>query len=224
MFNSFWILLILQFSISLIDAQVLLKDSNYSLRHYSEYNGDIPIVSQDVTLFSQAVEAIDDLICKDQYKLILSDLRNLSTWAVQFYDSSSKFPEGILAGSNYQLGNFDECLEIGGETRKTPHGIHGQYCLGEVHVHAPDSYLSKDGTLWEAFRPATKRHENPVEKLYLGVCVPAACKAKNVQSFIQRIMDITTSGSKLKLSSKVEEKSCYKTEPISVDNIDIIYL
>lgn len=44
------------------------------------------------------------------------------------WDSSVKTPSGILYGSMYQLGNFDECLKIVSPVR-------AQYCLAIVHAN-----------------------------------------------------------------------------------------
>lgn len=49
-------------------------------------------------------------------------------------DSSAKFPSGILVGSYYQLGNYDECIGIRySEGDLDIPQIKGQYCLAEVN-------------------------------------------------------------------------------------------
>lgn len=55
-------------------------------------------------------------------------------------DSSAKFPEGILSGSLYLLGNYDECISIRlyGEDQSFPR-IQGKYCLADV---TPNEYIS----------------------------------------------------------------------------------
>lgn len=48
-------------------------------------------------------------------------------------DSSAKFPEGMLSGNMYLLGNFDECISIrlNGEHLAVPR-IQGKYCVLDV--------------------------------------------------------------------------------------------
>jgi hypothetical protein len=42
-------------------------------------------------------------------------------------DSSAQQPGGVLFGNVYQLGNFDECLDVTGP-------VQSQYCLTEVRA------------------------------------------------------------------------------------------
>jgi hypothetical protein len=49
------------------------------------------------------------------------------------FDSSAKFPEGLLAGNQYQMGHYDECVEILVDTGERFGGqLKGQYCLAEI--------------------------------------------------------------------------------------------
>jgi hypothetical protein len=62
------------------------------------------------------------------------------------FDASAKFPVGLLAGSTYQMGHFDECLQVGSEiapTEVVPAAapVRGQYCLARLQVKPlPDTY------------------------------------------------------------------------------------
>lgn len=44
------------------------------------------------------------------------------------FDANTKFPSGLLAGNFYDLGNFDECLNV------TSTEVLGKYCLGTIPV------------------------------------------------------------------------------------------
>lgn len=61
---------------------------------------------------------------------------NLSFYLFIFFfsvlDSSTKLPDGILAGNTFQLGHFDECLSVGVLLPGTDRKLRGQYCLAEV--------------------------------------------------------------------------------------------
>jgi hypothetical protein len=49
------------------------------------------------------------------------------------FDSSAKFPVGLLAGNQYQMGHYDECVEILVDTGERFGGqLKGQYCLAEI--------------------------------------------------------------------------------------------
>lgn len=57
--------------------------------------------------------------------------------SVLVLDSFPKFPESILYGNFYQLGNFDECIEakssVKTENDISKNTITGQYCLADIH-------------------------------------------------------------------------------------------
>jgi len=49
------------------------------------------------------------------------------------FDSSAKFPVGLLAGNQYQMGHYDECVEILVDAGERFGGqLKGQYCLAEI--------------------------------------------------------------------------------------------
>ena len=49
------------------------------------------------------------------------------------FDSSAKFPVGLLAGNQYQMGHYDECIEILVNAGESSGGqLKGQYCLAEI--------------------------------------------------------------------------------------------
>jgi hypothetical protein len=52
------------------------------------------------------------------------------------FDSATKIPVGVLAGNQYQLGHYDECVEISVNTGERFGGtLRGQYCLAEIHFN-----------------------------------------------------------------------------------------
>lgn len=57
------------------------------------------------------------------------------------FDSSAKFPSGVLAGSHYNFGNFDQCLvtvlPIPGQN------IKGKYCLAKFQINPSNTDLKK---------------------------------------------------------------------------------
>lgn len=47
-------------------------------------------------------------------------------------DASTKIPQGLVNAETFQLGNYDECLEINLE-RKVDN-IYGKYCLAHLQI------------------------------------------------------------------------------------------
>ena len=72
-------------------------------------------------------------------------------------DSSAQQPGGVLFGSVYQLGNFDECLDVTGP-------VQSQYCLTKVtasvytdtHVDPHIQQYDPESSVWDEIKvPAT---------------------------------------------------------------------
>ncbi|XP_063992303.1 nose resistant to fluoxetine protein 6-like [Diachasmimorpha longicaudata] len=182
-----------------------------------------PIASRELALLAATIESIPGDTCRDHARMIIEGIQNLTTWAVRFYDASAKVPEGLLAGSTYELGNFDECIQIG-DADDAPPGLAGMYCLGDVDVHVPDELVRKKDTVWEMFRKPVKRYDESIRRMHWGICVPASCSSVDLQEVLQKVLEIASSGTKVTLRPIVDGKRCYKREELHVDTIDVIYL
>lgn len=210
------------FRIELNVSSVLQEDAQRQAPYASHSESSV-LLSREFKLFQQMIDAIYDDTCRDEYQSVLIGLRNLDRWAMKFYDATAKIPTGVLAGSVYQLGNFDECLNLGLDDG-APASIRGQYCLGEVDVKVPEIYLGKNGSIWEAFRDAKKRYQEPIRKLYWGICLPAGCMTKDIERVVQGVLDAAFNDSRLKLTVAMSEMSCYKDEIEAIGTPDIIYM
>lgn len=54
------------------------------------------------------------------------------------FDATSKFPSGILSGSTYGMGNYDECLKV-----KVPlknDSFSGKYCLATLKIELENDF------------------------------------------------------------------------------------
>lgn len=189
-----------------------------------EVNDGLPMFSRNLSLLLDTIESINNENCKKDANLIIKEIQNLTNWAVKFYDSSGKLPEGILSGSTYNFGNFDECIGIGSGDDDAPETIRGKYCLGNMRIQVPDNYLNKKNSIWPNFRNRSSRYDESISELHWGICVPASCQSEDIQDFIKKITDFTFSNSKLKLTPTIIEKQCYTKEQIPFDNVDFIYL
>lgn len=83
------------------------------------------------------------------------------------FDSAAKMPVGLLAGNQYQLGHYDECVEISVDAGERFGGtLKGQYCLAEIQFNSSFSSRSDPYTLnydprtsaWEKITVRTKEN------------------------------------------------------------------
>lgn len=59
----------------------------------------------------------------------------MKTSFIIVFDATTKFPSGVLYGSAYDFGNFDECLDV-----RVPYQneqFSGQYCMAKFTVESP---------------------------------------------------------------------------------------
>jgi hypothetical protein len=64
------------------------------------------------------------------------------------FDSAAKFPVGVLAGNQYQMGHYDECVEISVDAGERFGGtLKGQYCLAEIQFNSSFSSQTDPYTL-----------------------------------------------------------------------------
>ncbi|XP_034933564.1 nose resistant to fluoxetine protein 6-like [Chelonus insularis] len=181
--------------------------------------------------FEFLLEGIEDQECRDQVKLVIFGLKNFTKWAFEFYDASAKIPDGILSGSIYQLGNFDECVKVEDESVI---GFSRKYCLSEVTLEKRGNHSDGSGvSVWDEFnsRPGNDREKSHrdsdlIEKLFYGVCVPVSCDVGDVERVLDKIINHTLNvyGVDLKSRSLVDKEKCYKNQTINIDTYDIAYL
>lgn len=83
------------------------------------------------------------------------------------WDASAKQAVGLLSGNRYQLGDFDECLQV-------VKPIKAQYCLVDIKIDVPYQYSYAD--------PLTREYD-PLLPAWLKIYVSwihffSACKLK----------------------------------------------
>lgn len=62
------------------------------------------------------------------------------------FDATSKFPSGILVGSTYEMGNFDECIQI--QVYHDDEEFSGKYCLTTLKLEPPRTGIQKNEDLY----------------------------------------------------------------------------
>ena len=127
------------------------------------------------------------------------------------YDATAKLPSGLLNGNVNQFGDFDECIGIQGNE-----GIQGQYCLAYLQLSIDESrpdlkYLHRLLHSHYAFRSNITDPGHRVPRFTVvnwGVCAPASCSFKDVETSIRDIVTKHTSQTGLKVTVKVNEEMC----------------
>lgn len=83
------------------------------------------------------------------------------------FDSSSKFPSGVLSGSSYDFGNFDECIEV-----KVPlendEEISGKYCMAQFHIDPPNLGGNDKGYVFNFYNGGNSFNVSTWEKILVS--------------------------------------------------------
>lgn len=98
------------------------------------------------------------------------------------WDSNGHFPSGLLTGTFFEPGNYDQCLDIQHEN------INGKYCLLEFKVPNPVYKVTLNGTKWNDMENAVNfitRFEN-FSRIANGICLPSTCSDKELEVIIPR--------------------------------------
>ncbi|KAL5241672.1 hypothetical protein ACI65C_009082 [Semiaphis heraclei] len=150
-------------------------------------------------LFYQAlanftVRHIGSSECRKDVELYDNNLRNYTSWAVRMSESWNRYPVGILAGNKYQMGVYDECVDV-------LRPIRGQYCLSEIKLFPPsgknygfnrtknlddfgNNHAWKTILGWSDYQDQVQRNS-----LNLGICIPNSCTAADLQTSLQNELD-----------------------------------
>ncbi|XP_040172754.1 nose resistant to fluoxetine protein 6-like [Anopheles arabiensis] len=124
--------------------------------------------------------------CDRELLALVAGVQAKEFWAVKLLDSWGKWPAGIFAGNLYELGHYDECIDLRHDYGGSPamDTLRGRYCF--LTVPLAGLLPSKRPT------PPTQRimpgtSGGPLAA-HLGVCIPAACSAEQFQQFLTRIV------------------------------------
>ncbi|KPJ10531.1 Nose resistant to fluoxetine protein 6 [Papilio machaon] len=176
-----------------------------SIEESPDYASSV-VLASDLLSLTTAVANVKERACREQGYKFLDGLLQNKRWALKMFDASAKSPQGLLFGSSYHLGNFDECVGI--DDRGEKGGIvEGEYCLATIK--------------WRRGEEAKKERFGRGETLRWAVCVPSSCSARAVSRFVGDVLTHTVGNGTAVI---VTERDCYARRPISVDTMDISYL
>ncbi|KAK3918650.1 Nose resistant to fluoxetine protein 6 [Frankliniella fusca] len=159
-------------------------------------------------------------------------LANRTLWAMHMLDASALGPgaSGALSGSVYQLGDFDQCVSAG-LSAPWP----AQYCLAGVHYAVPHTgalplhhqEYAANGSVWDKIHYNGAEHHLPLDTVTWGLCVPAACDARDMQAALEEHLALAAArqGDSIARASNVTVAHC--TAPLHrlyrADALDVIF-
>ncbi|CAB3229224.1 unnamed protein product [Arctia plantaginis] len=164
------------------------------------------VLASDLLSLTSAVASVKETACREQGYKFLDGLIMNRRWALKMFDASAKSPQGLLFGSSYHLGNFDECVAIQdpGDNGVT---IEGQYCLATIK--------------WRQNQKTNKTRTGRGETLRWAVCVPSTCHANSVESFVSSVLAHTVGNT---TGVVVSDNDCYTRRPMTITSLDVAYL
>ncbi|XP_022204281.2 nose resistant to fluoxetine protein 6 [Nilaparvata lugens] len=161
-----------------------------------------------------------DSKCTNDGQLYKTHLQNLTLWAVQMYDASVHFPEGLLSTDTYQLGHFDECLNVSYPSN----GIEGKYCLATL-LYAPSPQLHPSyydppaeayfqdppphSSVWDYLKRTLDPRIKYKDEIHFGVCVPASCSRQDVETSLNLTVTRSLQSHSLTGRLRIDRDSCY---------------
>ncbi|KAH8278499.1 hypothetical protein KR018_004095 [Drosophila ironensis] len=158
----------------------------------------------DLSLPDPRIPSQQDLLCIQELADLTMGLSAGQLWALKMIDSWGYLPSGILTGNFYDLGNYDECLNIKQEMSQST--IRGKYCFLTVY---PGKLMGVNSAISNMVSVKT------------ATCFPASCSAAHMNLFIaemaQRVLNLNISSSGISIS----DSSCQTDESEPLDGLTI---
>uniref|UniRef100_A0A182QD03 Nose resistant-to-fluoxetine protein N-terminal domain-containing protein n=1 Tax=Anopheles farauti TaxID=69004 RepID=A0A182QD03_9DIPT len=120
----------------------------------------------------------NETLCDQQLLALVAGVQDKEFWTLKLLDSWGKWPAGIFSGNLYELGHYDQCVDMQyGSDRTLPGMIRGRYCFLTVPLEnllPPQQQRIMPGTSGDLWA------------VRLGACIPAACTAQHFQQFLNK--------------------------------------
>ncbi|KAH7640749.1 hypothetical protein HUG17_8218 [Dermatophagoides farinae] len=114
-------------------------------------------------------------------------------WTMKMWDSNGHFPSGILVGTFFEPGNFDECLKIKSVDNN---GIEGKYCIMEIKL--PPVLDPKNPPLPSNMdNNGMKNWYESIRFIYdwqslsginNGICLPSSCSDVETNEIVTKVL------------------------------------
>ncbi|EDW98154.1 nose resistant to fluoxetine protein 6 [Drosophila yakuba] len=161
---------------------------------------------EELSTLDSRAPGLEDMLCLSDLAALMTGLSNGQYWALKMFDAWGSKPSGLLTGNMYDLGNFDECLNINKEV-SLGRTIQGKYCFLSV---SPAQALGVQSSIIGRFNTAT--------------CLPASCSATQMNTFVgslmKQLLNVTIPSSAMSIS----ESSCQTSESEPWDGLTIFMI
>nr|XP_016931644.1 O-acyltransferase like protein [Drosophila suzukii] len=167
-----------------------LKDLKPLGTEFADYFQNVTL--NDLSLFDSRLPTQEDLLCLSDMSKLMTALQGGQYWALKMIDAWGSIPSGILSGNLYDLGNFDECINIEKEN------IRGKYC-----------FLTASPKQFQGLSITT------------ATCFPASCSASHMNKFLaqltKRVLNLNITNSLMSIS----DSTCQTNESEPWDGLTI---
>ncbi|KAJ3637878.1 hypothetical protein MTP99_001299 [Tenebrio molitor] len=161
-----------------------------------------------------AVLDANDTTCKKESEIYIKNLDNFTLWAYEMWDATAKSPAGVLRGSVFQMGHFEQCL-------MTEAPFLTKYCLIRFTANVPKPKQNRDSiSLYH------HPNEHIVDKIYpykdvsqqarnviqVGWCIPASCSTQDLETFLRSYvneLDLPLKQDNVTYDTRVSELTCH---------------
>ncbi|KAH8247742.1 hypothetical protein KR038_009247 [Drosophila bunnanda] len=170
---------------------------------FAEFFKDITLDDLDIRMPRLPTEA--DELCHSDMSQFMTALKTGEVWALKMIDSWGSIPSGLLTGNTYDLGNFDECLNIK-EGISESRVIRGKYCFLEVSF----------GQLLGVNNPKLA-----ALSFNSAACFPASCSAAHMNAFVGQLMNLFLNSNITITGMSISDSSCQTSESEPWDGLKI---
>ncbi|XP_072387208.1 nose resistant to fluoxetine protein 6-like [Diabrotica undecimpunctata] len=173
-------------------------------------------------------------ICKRHSLFVAEEVKKYTLWATEMLDSTTKFPSGFLAGTNYDFGNFDECIKV-----KAPYPedqFYGKYCLVKFTLKPPLSMHLKSKndtntrhsnlTMWTKIDDYLKDpSKNPRNVIPFAFCIPSSCTNLDLQKSLMEVASNFNEQVQHLVDVEVDKLTCQvQTYNSKLDSGDVLFI
>ncbi|CAG9858450.1 unnamed protein product [Phyllotreta striolata] len=166
----------------------------------------------------RAMQKINNTECINDTTNVLWAISRREKWALELLDSFPKFPESILYGNYYQLGNFDECVGA----RSYNNDIQGQYCLADIRFMR--KHENKIQTKRSVRNMAEEKNRGVFDNniIHWAICLPSSCRSQDSEIFIDEIFQSSVRHYHIQ-SVDIDPKQCDFNKKLPFTTSEIIY-
>ncbi|XP_044314894.1 LOW QUALITY PROTEIN: nose resistant to fluoxetine protein 6-like [Drosophila rhopaloa] len=149
------------------------------------------VTLNDLSLFDSNLPTQEDLLCLSEMGQLMLALRSGQFWALKMIDSWGSIPSGLFTGNVYDLGNFDECINI------KNNNIRGKYCFLEAY---PSKMLGSESAIGSFLKTKT------------ATCFPSSCSATHMNKFVGQIIQRLFNVSIPSTAMSISDSTCQTSE------------